>query len=75
MSRNTSRHTAKSANYLTTKSKQIKVLFVMLSSEISNQVWPSSSATKTAKPLKTITGKLVILAKAKFATRTYNGNN
>ena len=35
----------------------------MLSSRISNQAWPSSSATKTAEPLRTLTRKLVMLSK------------
>ena len=37
----------------------------MLSFGISNQAWPSSSTTKIAKPLKTLTRNLVILIKRK----------
>ena len=61
--RNISRHTTKSANYWTTNSRLIKDLFVTPSSRISNQAWPSSSVTKTAKLLRTLAGKLVMLRK------------
>ena len=38
-------------------------MFVILSSGISYQVWSSLFATKTEKPSKTFTRKLVILSK------------
>lgn len=46
----------KIANYQTINSRWTNVLFFMPLYKTSNQVWPSSFATKIAKPLKTTPG-------------------
>ena len=60
--RHTPRHTTKSANYQTIKFRRIKPLFIMLNLE-SQTRFSQISTTKIAKPLKTLTGKLVMLSK------------
>ena len=58
------------------KARQIKGMFFMLSSGISNKAWPSSSTIKIAKTIEETYQKACNAEqKARFATYPYNGKN